>query len=243
MYKCQFSETQFSFCFTFEYIKQFFPIIPLPIFPNTVEEGRAGGGYDVEINGNIFFQFKIPVYHNLVSNFFRKHWKVFNHDYYKIKLETDGNQYKLLKDLLIPGNEVYYATPDFYTNNDLLTHYSNYEIVVNSGIFSLDVLPEHGSGKHVLIYSPHHNYGQIFSEPQRIKKITNINPLELFPRKLNGITIYKQAISIREILKQQKNYENFQLEKEETPERLVKKIHSVLLTHFNVFWYPVIAFN
>lgn len=243
MHGCQFSETQFSFCFTFEYIKQFFPIIPLPTFPNTVEEGRTGGGYDVEINGNIFFQFKIPVYHDLVSNFFRKHWKVFNHDYYKIKLETDENQYKLLKDLLIPGNEVYYATPEFYTSNDLSIHYGNYEIVANSGIFSLDTLPAHGSGKHVLIYSPHHNYGQLFSEPQRINKITNINPLELFTEKLKGMTVYKQAISIREILRQQKNYESFQLENEENPDRLVKKIHSILVAKFNIFWYPIISFN
>jgi len=36
MQACQFSETQFSFCFTFEYIKQFRPFISLPVFPNTV---------------------------------------------------------------------------------------------------------------------------------------------------------------------------------------------------------------
>jgi hypothetical protein len=137
MQYCEFSETQFSFCFSFEYIKQFFPFVPLPIFPNTVDEGRVGGGYDVQINGNIYFQFKIPLYYDLVSNFWRRDWNVFGHEYYKIKLDTDGYQFKLLKDLQAPGNEVYYATPEFHTSRDLSTNYISDKIVSNSGIFSL----------------------------------------------------------------------------------------------------------
>ena len=68
MKKCEFSETQFSFCFTFEYIKMFYPSGPIPIFPNTVKEGREGGGYDVKVDGNIFLQFKIPKFYNIKCN-------------------------------------------------------------------------------------------------------------------------------------------------------------------------------
>ncbi len=242
MQDCQFSETQFSFCFTFEYIKQFFPFVPLPIFPNTVDEGRAGGGYDVQINGNLYFQFKIPVYYDKVSNFWRRDWDVFGHEYYKIKLETDEEQFRLLKILQSPSNEVYYSTPSFHTSADLSTFYSSDNIVANSSLFSIDSLPPHGSGHHHLVYSPAHNWGRLFSDPVDVKVIKAINPFELFPDNKYELTIYEQALRIVGQLRegQFKLSGNFDFNSNQ-PAQLVRQVYTTLLTDFDVHWYPVIS--
>jgi len=242
MQPSEFSETQFSFCFTFEYIKQFFPTVPLPIFPNTFDEGQLGGGYDVQINGNIYFQFKIPVYHDLVSNFFRKHWNVFGHDYFKIKLETDEYQFKLLKDLQSPDNEVYYATPEFHTTTDLGTFYSTDNIVPNSALFPIASFPAYMSGHHHLIYSPRQNWGRLFSEPTEIKKLKSINPFELFPDNKGDLTIYQQAVRLSQIIKSQENSLSTKYEfNTNNRVQLVKEVYTALLTIYNIHWYPVIS--
>ncbi|MES2396318.1 MAG: hypothetical protein V4549_09960 [Bacteroidota bacterium] len=242
MKPCDFSETQFSFCFTFEYIRQFYPNIPLPIFPNTVEEGREGGGYDVQINGNIFFQFKIPIYYDKVSNYFRRDWNVFGHDYYKIKLETDQEQYKLLKALQMPNNEVFYATPEFHNKSDLTTLYNSDQIVANSGIFSLSNLPTYNSGYHHLIYSPSHSWGKLFSDPIEIKKTISINPFELFSESKFNMTIYSEARRIGNILKKGDYKISGAVSlNDNKPDQFVKEIYTILLTEFDIHWYPVMS--
>jgi hypothetical protein len=239
MKSCEFSETQFSFCFTFEYLKQFLPIIPLPIFPNIREEGRMGGGYDVRINGNIYFQFKIPNYYNKRSNF-NKYWNVFKHEYYKIKLETDKNQYKFLKALQSPNNLVYYVTPEFHLLNELSNNYNADTIGSNSALFSIENLPPYGSGYHNLIYSPRHPLGHLFSAPVSIKKTILLNPLEYFSRRNAGLTIYQQALLTRGIILDGEYQINksFELNPNQ-PIRLVKEIYTILLTNFNLHWYPI----
>jgi len=239
MKRCEFSETQFSFCFTFEFITSFFPLIPLPIFPNIREEGRAGGGYDVQINGNIYFQFKIPNFYDK-SNY-NKYWRVYKHEFYRIKLETNENQYGFLKALQSPLNFVYYVTPQFYTRNDLENYYATNTIGVNSALFSIENLPAHGSGYHNLIYSPRQPLGQLFSEPFPIKKLNLLNPREYFTQQNVSLTIYQQALLTRDLLLRS-NYKisgNFELSPNQ-PARLVKEIYTILLTDFNLHWYPVI---
>lgn len=241
---CEFSETQYSFCFTFEYIKQFYPIIPLPFFPNTVVEGRTGGGYDVEISGNIFFQFKIPTYIHIRSTRNREHWDVFDKPYYKIKLDTNSSQFKLLKKLEKPENKVFYATPEFHTKLSLSTFYQYNQMVENSALFPIQNFPASMSGYHHLIYHPNHDNGKLFSEPIIIDKIRIINPYELFARDERKIkmTIYKQALEIKEILKAigHEIADNL-LFNENRPIDLVILIHNVLLTKYNIHWYPVAA--
>lgn len=240
---CDFSETQYAFCFTFEYLKQFFPIIPLPIFPNTVMEGRIGGGYDVKIDGNIYFQFKIPehITRRNVNN--SKQWVVFNQSFYRIKINTNSRQFELLKDLQGPSNNVYYATPDFHTDADISTNYQFDQIVDSSSLFPIQNFPAFGSGHHQLIYHPNYDWGKLFSEPIEIKKERTINPIELFGAQKNPeLTIIEQARIISKILNS-KEYTiqgDIPLNSKE-PSELVKSIHNILLTNFNILWYPIIS--
>jgi hypothetical protein len=77
MKTCEFSETQFSFCFTFEFIEKFSEKKINPIFLSTRNEGQDNGGFDVNIDGNIFFQYKIPKYYKSLQSKNTKHWSVF----------------------------------------------------------------------------------------------------------------------------------------------------------------------
>jgi hypothetical protein len=238
MQPCEFSETQFSFCFTFEYLKNFFPTVPLPLFPNIRQEGAIGGGYDVKINGNLYFQFKIPNLYDRENNYTRKYWKVYNHEYYKIKLETDSNQYRFLKNLISPYNLIYYATPEFHSVADLTLHYNADMIGNNSALFSIENLPPHGSGYHHLIYSPREHLGQLFSTPEPIKKNLLLFPGEYFRNENRDLTLYQQALNIRELLLQYNVIGDLSLSSNE-PAILVKQVYTILLTNFNIHWVPL----
>jgi hypothetical protein len=244
MKECTFSETQFSFCFTFEYIRSYYPYIPLPLFPNTVLEGRDGGGFDVEIMGNLFFQFKIPKLYDKLNNALRKQWDVFGHEFYRIKVETDKEQYRLLKLLVKPYNKVYYTTPDFHDMLSLNRFYQSASITKNSSWFPLDSMPAHSSGHHHLVYSPKHGWGKLFSEPIDIIRQQVINPLELFQNtnfRENGnvTTLRSTANELLQIINQ------FQ---ENTPDILIanadeltvfQRVSYLLLSAYNIHWYPI----
>src|ERR1700757_1958393 len=100
MHKCEFSETQFSFSYTFELIQRNRGLLPMPTFPNTVQEGRYGG-YDVgfgdpEVDGSLFFQFKIPGFYE-IRGWRAKGWSCYQKPFYRIDIEEQ--QFKLLKAL------------------------------------------------------------------------------------------------------------------------------------------------
>ena len=146
-----------------------------------------------------------------------------------------------MKELQSPNNEVYYATPEIYTNTDLGNFYSLGNIVQNSGLFSIDSLPNYMSGNHQLIYSPSHNWGQLFSEPTIIKKINSLNPTELFHNSEKELTIYKQAERLSHILRKQENILSNIFEfNTNNQNQLVKEVYTALLTIYNVHWYPVL---
>lgn len=237
MTKCAFSETQFSFCFTFEYIYKYISgaTRPFPFFPNTVNEGRLDGGFDVRIDKNIFFQFKIPTYHTNASEIY---WNKFHNPFYKIKLNTKSKQFQLLKDIKSKDieNKVYYSTPEFHLNPDIFNHYDAKTIVQNSAIFPIENFPSYGSGYHHLIYRPSVDYGYLFSDnPKKIHKIDN----EELYKKINPTirhTIFQQALSLHELLIQGK-YLKFYLNSNEQM-KFVRKIFIVLLG-YRIFWLPI----
>ena len=244
---CQFSETQFSFCLTFEYINKFFPNIPLPIFPNIVEEGRIGG-YDVAINSNLFFQFKIPQYFTKPSFKTSHFWEVYRDSYYKIKVDTNKKQFQLLKELKVNdySNEVYYVTPEFHNTAQLTKHYQVYQISNNSAFFSIDEFPAYKSGHHHLIYNTNSESAMLFSEPIEIKKIKGLKIENLFNNEKNQ-SLYSTAKKIDMIINSLDNEgllddrkSNYIEEIYEDESSFIKRIHNILLTQYNILWLPVL---
>lgn len=219
--KCEFSETQFSFCFTFEILKTY-PNLQMPNFPNTVQEGRAGGGYDVEINGSLFFQFKIPEY-------------LQQDEKYRIKIITKDNQFKLLKKLKRPANIVCYCAPKFYTCNEMENFYCTKQIESNSALFSIEHFPTEGN-YHKLLYEYKKDSlkscGILSSDPKEIK----ISPGVFSNSYIESpMTLSEKANILWSIIKEI----NPELGKKESESNKTDRVFSVLLMHYNILWIPI----
>lgn len=239
---CKFSETQFSFCFTFEYLQGFYPLHLMPFFPNIVMEGRIGG-YDVRINANNFFQFKIPTY-QIKRSKNNDEWDTFKKPYYRIKINTGSQQFKLLKELKIelPKSNIYYATPEFHTEDSLANAYHYNRIVGSSALFLIQNFPKYKSGHHHLIYHKDFDYGMLFSEPLVVekKKILNFSD---FNQMNDESSIMDLALKISKMLlsKGFKTKGDISLSVEGFG--LIKAVHTILLTNYNILWYPIYKFR
>lgn len=238
MANCKFSETQFSFCFTFEFIKSFFPVIPLPLFPSTVREGMAGG-YDVNIDGNIFFQFKVPRVFTRRTAKVAVRWDRHGKKFYVFKIKTNGKQFELLKGIKTTTNEVYYCAPEFASIAELEDLYYKYQIVNHSAWFPIEAFPPPNSGNHELTYSAGGTTGVLYSEPRSIEKELIKSPSQRFER--TGVsTIYKEAQRLIKVIDRIDERVTLDINRENQNE-LVKRVHSILISHFNTHWYPVVT--
>ncbi|MCC4211024.1 hypothetical protein [Vibrio parahaemolyticus] len=121
--KPQFSEFTYGYTVVEELSRNGFTAVPT--FPTLVEEGRDGGGYDVEIEMGgfpFFLQFKRSDY---LSRANAKYHNVFNSPYYRFNLHAlrHSRQHNLLLHLERCGNPVFYVAPKFHTNLEMQNHY------------------------------------------------------------------------------------------------------------------------
>jgi len=242
MLNCEFSETQFSFCYTFELLRREFGSLPfrlwpIPLFPNTVVEGRVGGGYDMCV-GSLFLQFKIPKVYEKKSFKMSKEWAVFRQSFFAIEVNTDSKQYQLLKDLKRPANVVFYATPEFYESASLDNNYRHSMIEAHSALFAIEDFPRHSSGHHRLIYTETHDHGVLFSKPQNIQK----RRLELLAKfQPDPMSIREKARVLLSIIEKVDGEERHVQEMSRRNETgIVMDVFSILWTQFNIFWLPII---
>src|SRR5436190_10639379 len=88
-------------------------LVAAPIFPSLLQEGHAGGGYDLQLplaGAPLYLQFKLSdcmVYRSAAE------WNDFGHSYYRMHLrpQRHSEQHRMLCDLEATGNEVYYVAP------------------------------------------------------------------------------------------------------------------------------------
>lgn len=216
--KCDFSETQFAFCFTFEILKNY-PNLVMPQFPNTVQEGRRGGGYDVAIDGSIFIQFKIPNYHKRKND-------------YKIKIDTECKQHALLKELKKPANCVYYAAPKFHTSDDLEKFYNSNLIERNSALFSIEDFPNNAVHKHVT-FSRSGTQGTLHSNKESIDISQEIFSCKSSSSYLpDPMLLPVKAGYILDFIKNVDPAINTKYGKE----KIVNEVFSILLIKYNILW-------
>jgi hypothetical protein len=132
------SEFSFGYAVTESIVRHHKAIISgAPIFPSLREEGRSGGGYDLQLNRStvpLFLQFKLS--HRMIrkSCFERKVHRLFSGPFFRIhlmplKLSLQHN-YLLLLDNGI--NEVYYVAPFFTNQTDLNRFYTTNTVLSNS---------------------------------------------------------------------------------------------------------------
>lgn len=133
------SEFSYGYALTEELIHgSKLPLRAAPLFPSLIEEGRAGGGFDVQIpfiGFPLFLQFKLShcmVRHTaaectagyLAAPFYRMHLRPGRH----------SRQHQLLLDLEAKGKLVYYAAPEFHRPHELNDAYLG-RCVVDRSVF------------------------------------------------------------------------------------------------------------
>lgn len=168
MYNALFTEFSYGYALTDNIIHAGLPSTSAaPVFPSLIAEGSAGGGYDVQIPAApvpVFLQFKIP---QVVRRKSAKMPAGFSKPYLRMHLRTKRpNQHRLLLNLEVNGSLVAYATPDFWTTNDLDSHYVNQRVHLRSRYFlPSDIGRLRGDG-HYVAYCPRVSSAYVYSEPE-----------------------------------------------------------------------------
>jgi len=231
----EFSETQFSFQFTFEFISQYAPWTKLPIFPSTGLEGKEGYGYDVAIDSSLFLQYKVPYFVTRRRLENSNQWNKFNHSFYRYKIDTSKYQFELLQNLLKVSSDVYYVAPEFHTIKENYVHYTNKKIVMNSNLVNVGYILPITKGEHSMIYAKGGSNNYLLSDPIEIKT-TNVTDI------LNRITnnkkrkeINAEAKSISEIIFDSLSFKEDKSKIEIDP----ISIFNVLLSYYNILWLPL----
>lgn len=118
------SEFSYGFSLTHELVGKFGPLRAAPIFPSLIEEGRAGGGYDVNLNAPglmLYLQFKRSDCMIRRSAREIRDGATLTVPFYRMKIteRSRSAQHEMLLDLDDGTNEVFYAAPRFHTPHEL----------------------------------------------------------------------------------------------------------------------------
>ena len=181
--KAEFSEFTYGFSLVNELAKTL-PCTAVPIFPSLLEEGKEGGGYDVELllskkGKALYLQFKLSDWMKARS---AREYKIPGHSlslpYYRFEITSEriSEQHSLLLSLEDKQPLTFYAAPAFYLKEDINTYWSSDSVTRNSVFVkpsSIGALPDHNP--HRVCFdatSIAKKQAYLFSEPQEI---------ELFP--------------------------------------------------------------
>lgn len=174
----QFSEFSYGYAMTENLINGGFlyGVRGAPVFPSLYEEGKASGGYDVEIpriGTPLFLQFKIP---QVVTRASKKTPPMYRMPYYRmhLRIASHSTQHQSLLEHEKQGRLVFYAAPFFHTTEVLNASFDKKEVprqsifVRPSQIGSLDDRP------HFIAYSHgQRNVAWLYSEPREVEGSIN----------------------------------------------------------------------
>src|SRR5262249_10714370 len=119
------SEFSYGFALTHELVGRIGPLRAAPIFPSLLEEGKAGGGYDVNLNAPgfpLYLQFKrADCMTRSSAREIAQFGLPLNLPYYRMKVteRKRSAQHELLLELDDGNNQVFYASPCFHTVPEL----------------------------------------------------------------------------------------------------------------------------
>jgi len=171
MFTAQFSEFSYGYALTDNIFHSGLPCTPhAPVFPSLYAEGMAGGGYDVRIPLHpmpLFLQFKIPQVMRRASTNMPNG---FSTPYLRMHCRTKRpNQHRLLRQLEVGGNVVYYTTPDFWITPDLDSHFWHQRVQFESWyIRPSDIGPLNAQAHHIA-YEQGNPSGWVCSDPRRLE--------------------------------------------------------------------------
>lgn len=154
------------------------PLIGAPIFPSLVQEGRPGGGFDLQlplVGSPLFIQFKLSDYMKSRS---AAEWHLFNRSYFRMHLRParHSDQHNLLHTLEIAGEAVYYVAPHFHTTAELNTYYLDRTVLRNTIWIppsSIGPLPDNDD--HYIAFNRESGAYLCSKDPRRIEALVDIN--------------------------------------------------------------------
>jgi hypothetical protein len=183
--KPQISEFSYGYAVTEEMVAHLGCRIIAPKFPSLYEEGKDGGGYDVEIPTSgtpVFLQFKLSDYlENKNAKEYRDH--LLTLPYYRMHLWPlkHSRQHKLLLKLEKSNEHVYYIAPEFYAPEDLNRYYAHRSMVENSAAFkpsAIGVLPD--DNEHYVVFKKGSTHGWRCSESRlKVARTALVDQLRL----------------------------------------------------------------
>ncbi len=118
------SEFSYGFALTHEMIGRLGPISTAPVFPSLIQEGRAGGGYDLRLDAPgrlLFLQFKRADCMVRSTAQELKKGLTLSLPFYRLKIteRSRSDQHELLLRLDTGVDDVFYVAPRFHTPREL----------------------------------------------------------------------------------------------------------------------------
>jgi hypothetical protein len=170
--KPAFSEFSYGYALTEELASGVFgPLTGAPIFPSLIAEGALG--YDIQlpyVGAPLFLQFKLS---DMLIRPSAAEASAFGLPYFRFHLRSRKHsaQHDLLQNLQASGEEVFYAAPLFFSQDELNQRYASRSVFASTALFEpLDIdLPD--DKDHYVAFSSGSPFFDRCSElPRRIKK-------------------------------------------------------------------------
>jgi hypothetical protein len=145
-----------------------------PIFPSLIEEGKAGGGYDVNLNWPgfpLFLQFKRS--DCMVSGRAKELQAGYNLNlpFYRLKIteRSRSDQHDMLLELDDGNNQVFYAAPLFHEVKELNEAYLAAQVGIRSFYIRPSDIGKLDDDSHHVAFDGVRSY--VFSEPREVTGI------------------------------------------------------------------------
>lgn len=166
------TEFSYGFALTNE-IVGWRPVSAAPMFPSLIEEGRAGGGYDVRLSYPgvaLYLQFKrSDCMMRANARQVSRYNLPLNLPYYRFKLAETGrsHQHRMLLSLDEGPDPVFYVAPRFHTLAEIDGKWSLGQVAAESIFVRPSDIGELDSNSHEVAYD--NSQAWLCSEPERIE--------------------------------------------------------------------------
>ena len=177
--KPEISEFSYGFALTNELVG-WVALSAAPVFPSLIEEGKAGGGYDVKLDRPgvpLFLQFKRS--HCMVRRTAKEHLDVLaaggtlNVPYYRFPITeaATSDQHELLLALDDGSNLVYYAAPRFHRRNEIDQAWSRANVARRSLFVAPQTIGPLDDAQHYVAFDGGNAW--LCSEPRALEVLTS----------------------------------------------------------------------
>ncbi|MFT8464243.1 hypothetical protein [Acetobacter persici] len=169
------SEFSYGFALTHELVQAMGSLSAAPIFPSLIDEGAAGGGYDVKLEKPglpVYIQFKRSECVTRKSGREIKNGADLSPPYYRfaVTASADSDQHDMLLGWDVAPNEVFYAAPMFHTKPEFDDAFMKGEVRQRSFFVRPRIIGSFGDDKtHHISFDGRKCYKM--SEPAEIKAL------------------------------------------------------------------------